>query len=129
MAYPLSCLRENPNSERKVPLKDPIEKGHTPSTIGNRSSKLMISIRKGSPKSLLDLGKGTRGLEELHWDAGLSLRGIGDCLLGWGRSTGDLNLGSSKDRGNRNLDWSKLSLTVPSDSCWTKSKSGFRAGS
>ena len=58
----------------------------------------------------MDLGKGTRGLEKLHWDAGLSLRGIGDCLLGWVRSNGDLNLGSSRDGGNRNLDWSNLSL-------------------
>ena len=49
MAYPLSFLRENPNSERKVPLKDPIGKGHMPSIIENRSSKLMISIRKESP--------------------------------------------------------------------------------
>ena len=81
------------------------------------------------PKSLLDLGKGTRGLEVLHWEAGLSQRGIGDCLLGRGRSTRDLNLGSSKDGGNLNLDWSKMSLTEPSANCWTKSKSGFLTGS
>ena len=49
MAYLLSFLRENPNSKRKVPLKDPIEKGQQPSIIGNRSSKPMISIRKESP--------------------------------------------------------------------------------
>ena len=49
MAYPLSSPRENPNSERKIPLKDPIEKGQQPSIIGSRSSKLMISIRKESP--------------------------------------------------------------------------------
>ena len=49
MAYPLLFLRENPNSERKIPLKNPIEKGHTPSIIGNKGSKLMISIRKESP--------------------------------------------------------------------------------
>ena len=63
------------------------------------------------------MGKGAKGLDELHWGAGLSLRGIGGCLLGWGRSIGDLNLGSSKARGNLNLDWSKLSLTVPLESC------------
>ena len=49
MAYPLSSPRENPNSERKIPLKDPIEKGQQPSIIGSKSSKLMISIRKESP--------------------------------------------------------------------------------
>ena len=47
------------------------------------------------PKALLDLGMGARGLDELHWDAGLSLRRIVGCLKGWCRSIGDLDLGSS----------------------------------
>ena len=49
MAYPLSSPRENPNSERKIPLKDPIGKGQQPSIIESRSSKLMISIRRENP--------------------------------------------------------------------------------
>ena len=91
------------------------------------------------PKSLLDVGKGARVLDELHWDAGLSLRRIIGCLKGWRRSmdldlgswyrsTEDLGLGSSYYKGDLNLDWSKLSLTVPSASCWTKSRSGFLTG-
>ena len=80
------------------------------------------------PKSLLDFGNGARGLDELYWDAGLSQRRIGDYLLGWYRSIGDLLLGTSYFDGVLNLDWSKLSLTVPSTSYWTKSKSGFWAG-
>ena len=49
MVYPLSSPRENPNSEREIPLIDPIGKGQQLSIIENRSSKLMISIRKESP--------------------------------------------------------------------------------
>ena len=49
MAYPLSSPKESPNSEKKVPLKNPIEKGQQPSIIESRSLKLMISIRKESP--------------------------------------------------------------------------------
>ena len=49
MAYPLSSPRENPNSERKVPLKNLIGEGQQSSIIENRSLKLMISIRKESP--------------------------------------------------------------------------------
>ena len=69
-------------------------------------------------------------MDELHWDAGLSLMGIGGCLKGWCRSNGDLNLDSyaGESNGGLNLDWSKLILTVPSASCWTKSKSGLKAG-
>ena len=79
------------------------------------------------PKSLLDFGNGAKGLDELHWDdVGLSRR-RGGCLLGWCRSIGDLLLGSSYSDGVLNLDWSKFSLTVPSASSWTKSKSGFWA--
>ena len=77
------------------------------------------------PKSLLDFGNGAKVLDELHWNVGLSRRRIGDCLLGWCRSIGDLLLGSLYSDGVLNLDWSKLSLTVPSASSWTKSKSGF----
>ena len=55
MAYPLSFLRENPNSERKAPLKEPIGEGQQPSIIESRSSKLMISIRKGNPNPQTNL--------------------------------------------------------------------------
>ena len=68
--------------------------------------------------SLLNLGKGARFLGKLHWDAALTLRRIVGCLKGWRRSIGDLDLGSSYSKGVLNLDWSKLSLTVPSASCW-----------
>ena len=68
------------------------------------------------PKFLLDFGNGARGLDKLHWDVGLSRRRIGDCLLGRCKSIGDLLLGSSYSEGVLNLDWSKLSLTVPSAS-------------
>ena len=83
-------------------------------------------------KSLLDVG--AHVLDELHWDAGLSFKRIVGCLNGcrrsmdldlgswyvsWYRSNGDLGLGSSYSKGDRNLDWSKLSLTVPSANCWT----------
>ena len=85
---------------------------------------------------------GARVLDELHWDAGLSFKRIAGCLKGWRRST-DLDLGSwyvswcrssedlgegSYSKGDLNLDWSKLSLTVPSASYWTKSRSGFLTG-
>ena len=74
------------------------------------------------------MGKGARILDELHWDAGLSLRRIVGCLKGsrrstdldlgsWYRSTEDLGLGSSFSKGDLNLDWSKFSLTVPSANC------------
>ena len=79
-------------------------------------------------KSLLDFGNGAKGLDELHWDAGLSHRRKGDCLLGWCKSIRDLLLGSSYSDGVLNLDWLKLSLTVPSTSCWTKSKYGLWVG-
>ena len=49
MVYPLPSLKGNPNSERKVSLKDPIGERQQPSIIENRSLKLMISIRKESP--------------------------------------------------------------------------------
>ena len=48
MAYPLSSPKGNPNSEKKVPLKDPIREGQQLSIIENKSLKLMISIRKES---------------------------------------------------------------------------------
>ena len=47
--------RENPSSERKVPLKTPIREGQQPSIIENRSLKLMISIRKESPNPQANL--------------------------------------------------------------------------
>ena len=54
-------------------------------------------------RSLLDVGKGARVLDELHWDASLSLRWIVGCLKGWRRST-NLDLGSwyrfTKDLGS-----------------------------
>ena len=86
---------------------------------------------------------GARVLDELHWDAGLSLSWIVGCLKGWRRSMDldlgswngswcrsneDLGLGSSYSKGDLNLDWSKLSLTVPSANCWMKSGFGFLAG-
>ena len=49
MTYPLSSPKGNPNSKRKVPLKDPTEERQQPSIIENRSLKLMISIRKEIP--------------------------------------------------------------------------------
>ena len=80
------------------------------------------------------MGKGAHVLDELHWDAGLSLRWIVGCLMGWRRSMDldlgswyksieDLGLGSSYSKGDLYLDWLKLSLTVPSASYWTKSRS------
>ena len=85
------------------------------------------------------MGKGAHVLDELHWDAGLSLRWIVGYLKGWRismdldlgswyRSTEDLGLGSSYSKGDRNLDWSKLSLTIPLANYWTKSRSGFLTG-
>ena len=49
MAYLLSSPKRDPNTEVKNPLKNPIGKNLPPNIIGNRSSKLMISIRKVDP--------------------------------------------------------------------------------
>ena len=49
MAYLLSSPKRNPNTEVKNPLKNPIGRNLPPNIIGNRSSKLMISIRKVDP--------------------------------------------------------------------------------
>ena len=54
-AYPLSSPRENLNSERKVPLINPIGKEQQPSIIESRSLKLMISIKKGNPNPQANL--------------------------------------------------------------------------
>ena len=77
---------------------------------------------------------GARVLDELYWDAGLSFKRIvgylkgclrsmdldlGSWYVAWCRSKEDLGEGSSYSKGDLNLDWSKLSLTVPSASCWT----------
>ena len=45
MAYLLSSPKRDPNTE----VKNPIGKNLPPNIIGNRSSKLMISIRKVDP--------------------------------------------------------------------------------
>ena len=53
---------------------------------------------------------------------------LGSWYVSWGRSKEDLGKGTSYSKGDLNLDWSKLSLTVPLASCWTKSSSGFLTG-
>ena len=50
MAYLLQSQRRNLNTEVKNPLKNPIGKSPPPNIIENRSSKLMISIRKANPQ-------------------------------------------------------------------------------
>ena len=52
MAYLLSSQRRDPNTEVKNPLKNPIGRKLPPDIIENRSSKLMISIRKVDPALL-----------------------------------------------------------------------------
>ena len=49
MAYLLSSPKRNPNTEVKHPLKKPIGRNLPPNIKGNRSSRLMISIRKVDP--------------------------------------------------------------------------------
>lgn len=49
MAYLPSSPKENPNTEEKNPLRNPIGRKQPLGTIENRSSKLMISIKKENP--------------------------------------------------------------------------------
>ena len=49
MANLLSSPKRDPNTEVKNPLRNPIGRNLPPNTIENRSSKLMISIRKADP--------------------------------------------------------------------------------
>ena len=48
MAYLQSFLKGNPNIEEKNPLRNPIGRKLPPNIIENKSSKLMISIRKAN---------------------------------------------------------------------------------
>ena len=49
MAYLQSSPKGNPNTEVKNPLRNPIGRNLSPNIIENRSSRLMISIRKADP--------------------------------------------------------------------------------
>ena len=49
MVYLQSSPRENPSTEEKNPLKSSIERKHPLDIIENKSSKLMISIKRESP--------------------------------------------------------------------------------
>ena len=46
MPYLQSSPSENPNTEEKNPLKNPLGRKHPLNIVENRSSRLMISIRK-----------------------------------------------------------------------------------
>ena len=51
MAYLQSSPKGNPNTEKENPLRNPIGRKQPPSTIENRSSKLMDFYKKGKSKS------------------------------------------------------------------------------